>query len=157
MATASLSDRPNSAACGITLTHEIAAPAWIVYEAFTRPELVRRWWGTSGLTTTCHADVRPGGSYAYESRGAEHRQRYSGTYTVVEPERLVYTLIREEELLRLPAVVTVSFFDANHRTLVTSTFRYSSPAAFEAALDHGLEQSTAERFERLAAFVAALL
>lgn len=157
MTVLALPDRSPGATRGITFQHAFAAPAGVVYEAFTRPELVRRWWGTSGLATNCRADVRPGGSFAYESVEAGHRQRHSGTYTVVESERLSYTLACEEELLSLSAVVTVSFLEENDRTYATTTIGYPSSAALDAALERGLEQSTVERFDRLAAFVSALL
>jgi uncharacterized protein YndB with AHSA1/START domain len=157
MVTASLPCCARSAARGITLMHDFAAPSWLVYEAFTRPELVRRWWGTSGLTTSCRADLRTGGSFAYESFEVGHQERHFGTYSVVGPQRLIFTLCREDELVRQSAVVTVSFFEENNRTYVTATYQHASAAALEAALESGIEQTDSERFERLATFVSALL
>lgn len=158
MAIAALPECGRPAARGITATHEFAAPAWLVYEAFSRPELVRRWWGTSGLLTRCRGEVRPGGAFVYESCTAAGPQRQSGSYTVVEPEqRLVFSLDSEDGSLRSSAIVTVSFLEQDGRTHLTATFRHASAEEFAAALEAGFERIAADRFARLAALLSALL
>ncbi len=142
---------------GLTLAHDFAVPARLVYQAFTRPELVRRWWGASSMTTVCQADVGEGGCFVYTTRtfngGAV---RVTGTYRLVAPaERLVFTIA--DDLDVGSALATVTFFEHEGSTQLISTFRYSSQATRDGALASGIEGRWNDRFERLASLLTALL
>src|SRR5713101_4955922 len=77
----------------------IDASRRLVFEAWTRPDHVARWWGPQGFTTIyCKMDIRPGGAYRFGMRspeGAEYWKR--GVYReIVAPERLVFTFAWED-------------------------------------------------------------
>jgi len=82
----------------LVVTRVLDAPRSLVFEAWTRPEHLARWWGPQGFTlVTCELDVRPGGAWYRRMRspeGSEHIKR--GVYReVVAPERLVFTYLNE--------------------------------------------------------------
>lgn len=159
MAIAPPAFRPTEAPAelGLTLAHDFDAPARVVYQAFTRPELARRWWSASSITTVCEAEVREGGGFLYVTRTFNGgSRRAEGTYRLVVPaERLVFTLA--DELDSHPALVTVTFFETGGVTQLTSTFRYPSPAACDRAIVNGVQDRWTERFDRLASLLTALL
>ena len=98
----------------LVITRIIDAPRHIVFQAWTEPDRVARWWGPQGFTTVYHdMDIRPGGAFRVCMRspeGAEHWKQ--GVYReVVEPERLVFTFAWEE-----------ADGKPGHQTLVTVTF-----------------------------------
>lgn len=95
----------------LVITRLFAASPGRVFDAWTRPEQVVRWWGPRGFSTpSCAMDVRPGGAFRICIRSAEGKDYWmSGTYRdVVRPDRLVFTHVWEEE--------------PPHETLVTVTF-----------------------------------
>src|SRR5258705_6618823 len=80
----------------LVITRTFNGPPRIVFDAWTRPELVRRWWAPAALGVTivsCDADVRVGGTYRYVLRNSGGGEvAFSGTYTEgAPPTRLVYT------------------------------------------------------------------
>ena len=98
----------------LVITRIIDAPRHIVFQAWTEPDRVARWWGPQGFTTVYHdMDIRPGGAFRVCMRspeGVEHWKQ--GVYReVVEPERLVFTFGWED-----------ADGKPGHQTLVTVTF-----------------------------------
>src|SRR2546430_477281 len=76
------------------MTREFKAPRRLVFDAWTRPELLARWFGPRGWTVpVCEIDLRPGGAYRYVMRGpAGEEMIMRGVYReIVPPERLVCT------------------------------------------------------------------
>lgn len=77
----------------LVLTRTFDAPRKLVFEAWTDPKHLARWWGPRGFTTTVREmDVRPGGAWSYAMRGPDgHDYPFDGVYVdVVDPERLVF-------------------------------------------------------------------
>ena len=98
----------------LVITRIIDTPRHIVFQAWTEPDRVARWWGPQGFTTVYHEmDIRPGGAFRVCMRspeGVEHWKQ--GVYReVVEPERLVFTFAWED-----------ADGKPGHQTLVTVTF-----------------------------------
>jgi uncharacterized protein YndB with AHSA1/START domain len=96
-----------------------------VFDAWTNPEVLRRWWAVddAGTTPVADVDLRVGGSYrlAMENPGTDSRHTVRGTYReVVRPERLVYTWAWEEDdgSTGHESTVTVSFAQEGERTTV---------------------------------------
>jgi uncharacterized protein YndB with AHSA1/START domain len=78
----------------IVLTRTFAAPRALVWAAWTRPEMLMRWWGPEGFTApVCKVDLRVGGTYLFCMRSPDGRDTWStGVYReIAEPERLVCT------------------------------------------------------------------
>src|SRR6185295_3173893 len=94
----------------LVVTRIFDGPPRIVFEAWTRPELLKRWWtpkSTGMSLLSCEADVRPGGSYRFEfGHGASQTMAFFGRYLeVTPPSRLVWTNDESEG----GAVTTVTF------------------------------------------------
>ena len=88
------SDSTNTAADEVVITRIFDAPRELVWQAWTEPEHLMRWWGPKGFTSpTCKMDFRVGGKYIYCMRSPEGQEFWStGTYReIVPPERLVVT------------------------------------------------------------------
>jgi uncharacterized protein YndB with AHSA1/START domain len=144
----------------IVITRTFPAPAQIVFDAWTKPEYVSRWWAplSRGVTLAqCEADRRPGGTYRYVlARGAAERFAFFGRYLeIARPTRLVYTQCFEP----MPdgeAVVTVTFEERDGATTLMAHEVYPSKAVLDGVLASGMEDGMRETFEQLDALVASL-
>jgi uncharacterized protein YndB with AHSA1/START domain len=111
---------------GLAIERVFDAPRELVWQAWTDPEHVMRWWGPKGFTSPlCNSDVRVGGTYLYCERSPEGRDYWStGTYKeIVEPERIVCTFsFADPEGNVVPATYYGMGDDIPLETLVTVTF-----------------------------------
>jgi uncharacterized protein YndB with AHSA1/START domain len=146
----------------IVMTRVFDAPRRLVFESFTKPELVRRWLlGPPGWSMpVCEMDLRVGGRYRWvwrhDSKGTE--MGVSGVYReVVPPERIVSTEKFDQSWYPGDAVGTVVLTEQDGRTTLTQTLVYESRAARDAVLQSPMEQGVAASYDRLAELVAAKL
>jgi len=136
----------------VTLTRVFDAPRRLVFEAWTQPEHVARWWGPQGTTLRiCEIDLRVGGAWRFVldlPNGAECA--FHGVYhEIVRSERLVNT----EIFVPYPdneSWVTTVFEEHDGRTTIRSTARYDSPETRAMVLQSGMEHGAAESYNRLA-------
>lgn len=142
----------------ITMIREFDAPAALVFEATTRPEHVRRWWGPRDTELiTCEIDLRPGGAWRWVLRGRDGNEvGFHGVYQEIDPPaRLVHTEcydpVPDDESL-----VTITFEERDGRTLLTSTSRYSSKEVRDIVIASGMEAGAAESLDRLAELLAEI-
>jgi uncharacterized protein YndB with AHSA1/START domain len=150
----------------IVIARTFNAPARIVFDAWTRPELVRRWWAPRSLGdtfVTCEADVRVGGSYRYVLRsGTGHAFAFSGTYTEVTPHsRLVHTQVFEPTAAGTApgesgVTVTVTFDEQDGRTRVVELVQCPSKDVRDTILASGMEHGMRESMDQLDELVASL-
>jgi uncharacterized protein YndB with AHSA1/START domain len=150
----------------LVMSRTFRASADIVYDAFTKPEYVRRWWApaTRGVTIAeCVADLRPGGKYRYVlAHGERERFAFFGKYVeLTHPTRLVYTQTFDpsggcEAPDEAFAVVTVSFEEKAGSTLFRSHELYPSKEVLDGALSVGMEDGARETFDQLDELVASL-
>ena len=145
----------------VVMTRTFNGPARIVFDAFTRPELVRRWWAprSHGVTmVSCDADVRVGGAYRYVIQARSGPELgFSGRYTEITPHtRLVYTQIFEPMRDAGEVVVTVTFQEQAGKTHMVSREVYPSKEACEGALATGMESGARETMDQLDELVASL-
>ncbi len=138
----------------VVILRAFAAPRPLVFDAFTKPALVRRWLlGPPGWSMpVCEIDLKVGGRFRYvwrnEASGAD--MGVGGAYSeIAPPDRIVHTELFDEDWTGGETVVTTVFSDEGRGTLVTMTVRYASAAAREAALGTGMTRSMAESFDRL--------
>ena len=142
----------------IAMTRVFDAPRKLVFEAYTKPELVKRWLGVHGGWTlaVCEIDLRVGGTYRYVWRGsggAEMGMR--GVYReVVVPERIVATEAFDQSWYPGEAVDTVVMVEQAGRTTLTLTVRYESREARDAVLKSPMEQGVAAGFDKLEQLLA---
>lgn len=138
----------------IVVTRDFAAPRRLVFDAHTKPELLRRWLGPHDWTLDiCEIDLRVGGSWYYLMRGpggAEMTLR--GTYLdIVVPERIVTSEsnVDCEARAEHESVATAVLTEQDGRTTLTNTIRFPSRAVRDAVLESGMEHGVVQGFERL--------
>lgn len=150
----------------IVMTRTFNAPRHLVFDAWTKPELLKRWFGTPpGWTMpVCEVDLRPGGSYRYVMRGpAGEEVVMRGEYRVVErPERLVTTEVFAgfSEVGWRPEDATVSTMvltEKDGRTTWTATVVYPSKEVRDAALQSPMESGMSASFDKLTELLATLV
>jgi len=139
----------------LLFTREYNAPRERVFEAWTNPEHISRWWGPHGFTTETKAmDVRPGGTWKHVMKHAAYGEFDNlATYReVVRPERLVYShgSGTETEQFR----VTVTFAEEGGKTRITLHYVWPSAEALEAVRKFGVEKGCNETLDRLTAHLA---
>jgi uncharacterized protein YndB with AHSA1/START domain len=136
----------------IVMTRVVAAPRDVVYDAFTKPELIRRWLlGPDGWTMpVCDQDLRPGGSLRYEWRSDADGTQFgiSGVFReIVPPERIVRTEIMDG--FPGEALITTTFVERAGATVVTMTTLYDSAATRDIALNSGMAEGVEASYGRL--------
>ena len=144
----------------IVMTRVFAAPRQLVFDAYTKPELVQRWLlGPPGWSMpVCEIDLRVGGQYRFLWRhdrdGTE--MGMGGVYReIVVPERLVSTEQFDEPWYPGEALGTVVLVEQGGRTTLTQTMLYQSRAARDAVLKSGMERGVAASYDRLAELLAS--
>ena len=140
----------------IVLTRVFNAPRSLVFEAFTKPELLKRWFGPRGWSlAVCEVDYRIGGGFRFVLRSPEGKTMgMRGTYCEIEaPYRSVHT----ETFDDLPgeSKVTTLLTEQEGRTTLTATIAYSSEEVRDAVLRSGMEHGAAESYDRLAELLAS--
>lgn len=140
----------------LVVTRTFNAPARIVFEAWTTPELFMRWWAPKSMGVpllSCEMDVRAGGKYRLEfGDDAANAAAFFGKYIEVVPHsRLVWTNDENED----GAVTTVTFEEQGGKTLLIFRERYPSKEALDEALI-GMDEAMPEQFEQLDELLYAL-
>jgi uncharacterized protein YndB with AHSA1/START domain len=138
------------------VTRTFDAPARIVFEAWTKPELFKRWWAPKSIgmsLLSCEMDVRTGGKYRLEfGQDPSKARAFFGRYIEVTPHsRLVWTNDESEG----GAVTTVTLEEAGGKTLLTFHELYPSAEALEESVI-GIEAGMSEQFEQLDELLASL-
>jgi uncharacterized protein YndB with AHSA1/START domain len=138
----------------IVMTRSFAAPRTTVFDAFTKPELVRRWLlGPCGWSMpVCDIDLKPGGKYKYTWRNDADGKEFgvSGTFLeVARPERTVHLEKFDEEWYPGEAQITTTFIERNGATLTTMTILHESREARDQALETGMADGVAVSYDRL--------
>jgi uncharacterized protein YndB with AHSA1/START domain len=134
----------------VVVTRTFNAPARIVFEAWTKPELFKQWWVPKSMgmfLRSCEMDVRVGGRYRLVfGHDASHPDEFFGRYIEVTPySRLVWT--NDEGGVDGP-VTTVTFEEKGGKTLVVMHELYPSKEALDAA-GTGAADAMSETFEQL--------
>ena len=143
----------------IAMTREFSAPRRLVFDALTKPELLRQWLlGPPGWSMpVCEIDLRVGGAYRFAWRSNDGAEMgIHGVYReIVAPERLVSTEQFDEAWYPGEAVGTLVLVERGGRTTVTQTMRYQSREARDRVLKSGMEKGVAASYDRLAELLAA--
>jgi uncharacterized protein YndB with AHSA1/START domain len=134
----------------ILLTRVFDAPRHLVFEALTRPELIKRWFGPHGWSlSVCEVDFRVGGAWRYVMHGPNGRRMgMFGDYREIVPvERIVHT----ERFDEYPgeAVVTTILTEEDGRTIFNATVFHASKDVRDAVIKSGMEHGAAETYDRL--------
>jgi uncharacterized protein YndB with AHSA1/START domain len=142
----------------IEITRVFDAPRTLVFEAHTKPELVRRWLlGPPGWTMeVCEIDLKVGGAYRYVWRNTKGTvMGMGGVYReIVRPEKIVATEVFDESWYPGEALDTTLLVERGGKTTLTITVLYESREARDIALRSGMEQGMAAGYDRLADLLA---
>jgi uncharacterized protein YndB with AHSA1/START domain len=143
----------------IVLTRLFDAPRDLVFEAMTKPEHVRRWWGNLDERYSmpiCEIDLRVGGSWRFVGRGPMGEYGFHGEYReIVRPERLVFTEIYDP-FPDVESVVTSVFAQEGNKTRLTVTALYPSLEVRDSVMKTGMANGAAISYDRLEDLVQEL-
>ena len=135
----------------LVVRRTVNAPARLVFEAWTKAELFRRWWVPKSFGVTllsCEMDVRVGGQYRLVFPHEDSTMEFFGTYLEVTPDsRLVWT---SEEGDDGHTVTTVTFDETAGKTLVVLNDRYPSKEAVESGSTGAMPEALDQLEELLA-------
>ena len=139
----------------IVLTRVFDAPRDLVWEAFTQPELLKKWFGPRGWSlSVCDVDLRVGGGFRFVMRGPEGQEMgMRGVYRELSaPGRSVHV----ESFDDYPgeSVVTSVFTEQNGKTTLTATVEYPSREVRDIVISTGMEHGAAESYDKLAELLA---
>jgi uncharacterized protein YndB with AHSA1/START domain len=141
----------------ITLTRVFAAPRSLVFDAFTKPELLKRWFGPRGWSlVVCEVDLKVGGAWRFVLRSPEGRDMgMRGVYRELQPpSRSVHT----ETFDDFPgeSIVTTVLVEDRGKTTLTATVLYPSQQVRDAVVESGMEHGAAESYDKLAELLPSL-
>jgi uncharacterized protein YndB with AHSA1/START domain len=144
----------------IAFTCRFHRNAQVLFDAWTRPEQLRRWWGCEGSSIThCAIDLRVGGAWSLVMRmadGSDHP--FHGVYReILPPQRLVYTECYEMPQYGSPEwLTTVTFDEHQAETVLTHTITHKSREVRDGHLQAGMQEGTIQTLNRLNEYTAAM-
>lgn len=143
----------------IRMTRVFDASPKLVFEAMTRPEHVKQWWGRLGdgySVPVCEIDLRVGGKWRFVNKHPKGEAAFHGEYLEVVPHsRLSYTEIFEE-FPDSVSVVAADLTDEGGKTLMSLTARYESKDVRDMVLSTGMEKGAAISYDRLEDLLVSL-
>ena len=136
----------------IQMTRLFDAPRHLIFEAMTKPEHIKQWWGllAEGYSVpVCEADLRPGGAWRYVNRHPNGEVAFRGVYREIQPpDRMVFTEVMEP-YPEPGSLVTVVLTEENGKTRMTITAEYPSVEVRDMVLKSGMEKGAAASYDRL--------
>jgi uncharacterized protein YndB with AHSA1/START domain len=142
----------------VVLKRTFDAPRRLVFDALTKPELLKRWYGPNGWTmVVCEIDLRVGGAWRFVTRRADGTEvGQNGVYReIVAPERIVNTEAWEDwnpgEVL-----VTTALVEHEGATTYTNTLLFPSQEVRDSLIASGMTSGAAESFDRFAEYLASV-
>jgi uncharacterized protein YndB with AHSA1/START domain len=137
----------------IAMSRAFDAPRELVFEALTRPELVKRWLGMQNgwFLAVCEIDPRVGGSFRYVWRRADGKEMgMQGVYReFIPPERIVHTEVFDDPWYPGDAVITSELVEKAGETTLTTTVRYDSREIRDSVLASPMERGVAASYDEL--------
>src|SRR5215475_12750227 len=143
----------------LVVTRTFNGPAHIVFDAWIKPELLKRWWAPKSFGVSflsCEADVRTGGTYrfVFSHASSEQPMSFFGRYIEVTPHsRLVWTNDEGDEG---GAVTTATFEENAGKTLLVMRDLYPSKDALDAAIASGSTSGFSETLDQLDELLSTL-
>jgi uncharacterized protein YndB with AHSA1/START domain len=145
----------------IVMSRVFDAPRSLVFDAWTKPELLKRWLGVRGgwSMVICEVDLRVGGAYRFVWRGPDGAEMgMGGVYReIVAPERLVATESFDDPWYPGEAVDTTVLVEEGGKTTATTTVLYESEEIRDVVLESGMARGVAESYDMLAEYLASIV
>ncbi len=143
----------------IRMTRLFDAPVPLVFEAMTKPEHVKEWWGRLGegySVPVCEIDFRVGGAWRFVNRHPHGEAAFHGEYReIAPPGRVVFTEIFED-FPDVVSVVTSELSDEGGKTRLTATVRYPSKDVRDMVMGTGMATGAGISYDRLEDLVGRL-
>jgi uncharacterized protein YndB with AHSA1/START domain len=136
----------------IVMTRVFDAPRQLVFDAFSKPELLKRWFGPRGWSlVVCEVDLRVGGGFRFVLRGPDGKEMgMRGVYReIVPPERSVH-MESFDDWPGAESQVTTVLVEQGCKTTLTATVLYPSQEVRDAVVKSGMEHGAAESYDKLA-------
>jgi uncharacterized protein YndB with AHSA1/START domain len=143
----------------IRLTRLFDAPPELVYEAMTRPEHVRQWWGRLGdgySVPVCEIDLRVGGRWRFVNQHPKGTAEFYGEYHELDPPRRVVFTEIFADFPDAESVVTSQLTAEGSKTRLTATIRYPSQQIRDIVMGTGMAQGAGISYDRLEDVLAEL-
>lgn len=140
----------------IVMTRVFDAPRSMVFDAFSKPELLKRWFGPRGWTlVVCEVDLKVGGTFRFVLRGPDGKEMgMRGVYIEIEPPA---RSVHMESFDDYPgeSQVTAVMVEEGGKTTLTATVLYPSREVRDAVINSGMEHGAAESYDKLAELLAS--
>ena len=137
----------------ILMTRDFDAPRALVWEMFTKPEHIRKWWGCHAMeVVVCEVDLRAGGEYRYVGRMPDGNEcPFRGVHHEVSyPDKIVYTEIFDVPVAREhPALVTTTFTEIDGRTRMRCSIVHDSKESRDIHLATGVESGASAGYDMI--------
>jgi uncharacterized protein YndB with AHSA1/START domain len=135
----------------ILITREFAAPKHLVFQAWTTPELIGRWWsGDRGEVTSVVVDLRVGGSWRYVMKAnAGFEVAFRGEFREIIPNERIVTTELFEGMPDAEALSTLSLSESNGRTTLALLVDHTSKEHRDAHINSGMEDGMQESMDHL--------
>ena len=132
------------------VTREFNAPAALVFDAVTKPDLIKRWYGPTGSLDSCESDPRVGGSWRFAfTVGGKQMAKY-GVYNEIDAPRRFVRTERFEGWDEYEALLTVELVERDGKTTMTQSFLFPTKELRDAVMKAGLTpQGMSAFYERL--------
>ena len=144
----------------IVMTRSFNAPRHLVFDALSKPELVKQWLlGPPGWSMpVCEIDFRIGGKYRYVWRHTNGKEMgMGGVYReIVRPERIVNTEVFDESWYPGEAQGTTTIVERNGKSVLTQTMRYETREARDGVLRSPMESGVAISYNHLEQLLASM-
>ena len=141
----------------IVLTRVFDAPRHMVFDAFTKPELLKRWFGPRGWSlVVCEVDLKVGGGFRFVLRGPDGKEMgMRGVYREITPPEGSVHVETFDDYPTAESLVTAVFVEQGGKTTLTATILYPSQAVRDAVVKSGMEHGAAESYDKLAELLAS--
>jgi len=136
----------------VILTRVFNAPRHLVFEAFSTPELLKRWFAPHGWSlSVCEVDFRAGGRFRFVMHGPDGQEMgMCGTYKEIAPPERTVHMESFDDFPGSESQVTSVLTEKDGRTTLTATVLYASKEVRDAIIQSGMEHGAAEIYDRLA-------
>ena len=134
----------------IRTEREFEAPRERVWQAFTDPQLLARWWGRGNQLDVERFELKPGGEWRFVEHGPEGETGFEGEFREIVPKERISQTFSWDGMKGKPAVDTATFQDAGGgRTKVVSTTRFETREERDAMMKSGMEGGLNESYAAL--------
>ncbi|HEU0072557.1 MAG TPA: SRPBCC family protein [Dehalococcoidia bacterium] len=141
----------------IVMSRSFPAPRELVFEAHTKPEHIKRWWGPRAFDMpVCEMDFRPGGAWRYVHWADGEEYAFHGTYLEIEPPSLIKWTFEWEGMPGHVVTETMELAEQEGKTILTTTSLFPTREDRDGMLQTGMEGGASESYDRLAELLVEL-